>query len=150
VDQDQARLLGLSSQDLAQSLNTVVSGVTATELRSGIYLVDVLVRASPEERNSIAAIRSLQVPLPNGRTVPLSQIATVDYGQEYPIVWRRDRLPTVTVQADLAPGVQAATLVEALASKIAQLNASLAAGYHISVGGTVEESSKAQASVAAV
>ena len=150
VDQDQARLLGLSSQELAQSLNTVVSGVTATQMRSGIYLVDVLVRASAEQRMSLSTIRTLQVPLPNGQTVPLSQIASVDYGQEYPIVWRRDRRPTVTVQADIAPGTQAATVVQALAPKIAALNASLPSGYHIDVGGTVEESNKAQASVAAV
>jgi multidrug efflux pump subunit AcrB len=150
VDQDQARLLGLSSQDLAQSLNAVVSGITATQMRSGIYLVDVLVRASDEQRMSLATIRTLQIPLPNGRTVPLSQIASVDYGQEYPIVWRRDRQPTVTVQADVRPGIQAATVVQALEPKITALNASLPSGYHIAVGGTVEESTKAQASVAAV
>jgi multidrug efflux pump subunit AcrB len=150
VDQDQARLLGLSSQDLAQTLNTVVSGVTATQMRSGIYLVDVLVRASAEQRMSLSTIRTLQVPLPNGQTVPLSQIATVDYGQEYPIVWRRDRLPTVTVQADVTPGTQAATVAQGLAANIAELNATLPSGYHIAVGGTVEESGKAQASVAAV
>jgi multidrug efflux pump len=150
VDQDQVRLLDLSSEQLAQSLNTVVSGVTATQMRSGIYLDDVLVRASAEQRMSLSTIRALQVPLPNGQTVPLSQIASVDYGQEYPIVWRRDRLPTVTVQADLAPGTQAATVVQALAPKIAELNAALPSGYHIRVGGTVEESAKAQTSVAAV
>ena len=122
----------------------------ATQMRSGIYLVDVLVRASADQRMSLSTIRALQVPLPNGQTVPLSQIASVDYGQEYPIVWRRDRLPTVTVQADVAPGVQAATVVQALAPKIEALNASLPSGYHIAVGGTVEESSKAQSSVAAV
>ena len=150
VNQDQARLLGLSSQDLAQAVNTVVSGVTATQMRSGIYLEDVLVRASADERMSPSTIRTLQVPLPNGQTVPLTQIATVDYGQEYPIVWRRDRLPTVTVQADLRPGIQAATVVQALAPEIADLNASLPNGYHIAAGGTVEESGKAQGSVAAV
>jgi multidrug efflux pump len=90
------------------------------------------------------------VPLPNGQTVPLSQIASVDYGQEYPIVWRRDRLPTVTVQADVAPGIQAATVVQALAPKIDTLNATLPSGYHIAVGGTLEESSKAESSVVAV
>jgi multidrug efflux pump subunit AcrB len=99
---------------------------------------------------SLATIRTLQVPLPNGRTVPLSQIASVDYGQEYPIVWRRDRLATVTVQADLAPGTQAATVVQALAPEVAALNASLPEGYRVSVGGAVEESDKAQSSVAAV
>jgi multidrug efflux pump subunit AcrB len=150
VDQDQARLLGLSSQQLALSLNAVVSGVTATQMRSGIYLVDVLVRASAEERTSLSTIRTLQVPLPNGRTVPLSQIASVDYDQEYPIVWRRDRRPTVTVQADLVPGMQAATVVQTLAPKIAALNAALPSGYRVDLGGTVEESNKAQNSVAAV
>jgi multidrug efflux pump subunit AcrB len=124
--------------------------VTATQLRSGIYLLDVLVSASDEQRMSLATIRTLQVPLSNGKTVPLSEIASIDYGQEYPIVWRRDRKPTVTVQADLAPGIQAATVVRALTPKIAALNETLPGGYHVEVGGTVEESTKAQASVAAV
>ena len=106
--------------------------------------MDVLVRASAEQRMSLETIRTLQVPLLNGRTVPLSQIASVDYGQEYPIVWRRDRRPTVTVQADVAPGVQAASVVQELAPKMAALNASLASGYHIELGGTVEESNKGQ------
>ena len=70
VDQDQARLLGLSSQQLALSLVAVVSGVTATQMRSGIYLVDVLVRASAEQCMSLPTIRTLQVPPPNGRMVP--------------------------------------------------------------------------------
>jgi multidrug efflux pump subunit AcrB len=149
VDQDQARLLGLSSEALAQALNSVVSGVTATQVRSGIYLVVVLVRASAEQRMSLTTIRTLQVPLPNGRTVPLSQFTSIEYGQEYPIVWRRDRLPTVTVQADTEPGVQAATVVQDLTSKMMALNASLPTGYHIDVGGTVEESDKGQTSVIA-
>lgn len=150
VDQDQARLLGLSSQDLAQSLNTVVSGITATELRSGIHLVDVVVRASAQQRMSLSTVRTLQVPLPSGKTVPLGQIASVEYDQEYPIVWRRDRMPTVTVQADVMPGTQAATVVQTVASKIEALNESLPYGYRIAVGGTAEESEKAQVSVAAV
>ncbi len=150
VDQDEARLLGLSSQDLAQAVNTVVSGVTATQLRSGIHLVDVVVRASAEERMSLSTIRTLQVPLPNGKTVPLGQVASVEYDQEYPIVWRRDRRPTVTVRADLVPGVQAATVVQTVAPRIRALNASLPDGYRIDVGGTIEESEKAQVSVAAV
>src|SRR6202023_2774627 len=113
----------------ALALNAVVSGVTATQVRSGIYLVDVLVRASAEQRMSPSTIRTLQVPLPNGQTVPLSQIASVEYGQEYPIVWRRNRQPTVTVQADTVPGTQAATVVQALAPKIAALSADRPRGY---------------------
>jgi multidrug efflux pump len=150
VDQDQARLLGLSSQQLALALNAVVSGVTATQMRSGIYLVNVLVRASAEQRMSLSTIRSLQIPLPNGQTVPLSQIASVEYGQEYPIVWRRDRRPTVTVQGDVVPGMQAATVVQDLAPKMAALRASLPSGFRIDAGGTVEESNKGQSSVIAV
>jgi multidrug efflux pump subunit AcrB len=150
VDQDEARLLGLSSEDLAQSLNTVVSGVTATQLRSGIHLVNVVVRATTDQRMSLETIRTLQVPLPNGKTVPLSTIADIEYGREYPIVWRRDRRPTVTVQADVVPGIQAATVVQALAPKIEALNASLPYGYRIDAGGTVEETAKGQVSVAAV
>ena len=72
----------------------------------------------------------------------MSEIASVEYGQEYPIVWRRDRRPTVTVQADVAPGLQAATVVEELAPKIAALNVGLPSGYHIAVGGTVEETTR--------
>jgi multidrug efflux pump len=148
VDQDKARLLGLSSEALAQAVNAAMSGITATQMRSGIYLVDVLVRATPEQRLSPATIRTLQVPLPNGQTVPLSQIASIDYGLEHPIVWRRDRKPTVTVQADVAPGIQAATVEQALAPKIGALADSLPTGYRIATGGSVEESTKAQISVA--
>jgi multidrug efflux pump subunit AcrB len=150
VDQDQARLLGLSSQELAQTLNAVVTGVTVTQMRDDIYLVDVLTRASAEQRVSLATIRSLPVPLPNGKTVPLSQLASIEYGQELPFIWRRDRKPTLTVQADVAAGTQPATVVEALAPKFADLNASLPDGYHVDIGGTVEESAKSQASVIAV
>ena len=150
VDQDQARLLGLSSQDLAQSINAVVTGTTVTQMRDGIYLVDVVARATPEQRMSLATIRTLQVPLPNGQSVPLSQLASVEYGQEYPLIWRRDRQPTLTVQADVTPNTLPATVVHALVPKFDELNASLPSGYLVTVGGTVEESSKSQQSVAAV
>jgi multidrug efflux pump len=150
VDQDQARLLGLSTQALAKVLNTVVSGEPVTQVRDGIYLVNVVARATDEQRVSLSTLRTVQVPLPNGRTVPLSQIASFDFEQEYPLVWRRDRVPTLTVQAEVAPGGSAEAVVKALAPAIAKLNASLPTAYRISVGGTVEESAKSQASVFAV
>ncbi len=150
VDQDQARLLGVSSELLAQSLNSAVSGVTVTELRDGIYLIDVVARARAEDRASPSTIRTLQIPLANGKTVPLLQLATVEYAQELPLIWRRDRVPTLTVQADVAPGVQPATVDAALAPDIAAINAELPAGYRVSVGGTAEESAKSQRSVFAV
>lgn len=150
IDQDQARLLGLSSQAIASVLNTVLSGTPISQVRDDIYLVDVVVRATDEQRVSIETLRTLQVPLPGGRTVPLSQFATFEYAQEYPVVWRRDRVPTLTVQADVAGGALPATVANALAPSVDGLNKSLPPTYRIVVGGTVEESAKSQASVIAV
>ena len=150
IDQDQARLLGLSSQALASVLNSVVTGSTVTQVRDGIYLVDVVARATDEQRVSLATLRNVQVPLPNGRTVPLSQFATFDFEQEFPLIWRRDRVPTLTVQADVGAGCTAGERRRLACSCGGELTASLPASYHIAVGGTVEESAKSQASVVAV
>lgn len=150
IDQDQARQLGLSSQALADVMNTVVSGATISQVRDDIYLVDVVVRATDEQRVSLATLRTLQVPLPSGRTVPLSQFATFEYTQDYPVVWRRDRIPTLTVQADVKPGVLPATVIDALTPAIDDVRKQLPASYRIAVGGTVEDAAESQASVVAV
>jgi multidrug efflux pump len=150
IDQNEARLLGLSSQALASVLNTVISGSAITQVRDDIYLVDVITRATDEERISLDTLRSIQVPLANGRTVPLSQFASFTYDQEQPLIWRRDRVPTLTVQADVKAAVLPATVVDALAPSIAELNKTLPRPYRIALGGVVEDSAKAQASVAAV
>jgi multidrug efflux pump subunit AcrB len=147
VNQDQARLLGVSSQDLAQALNAVFAGATITQIRDDIYLVDVIARARSDERGSLATLRNLQVSLPGGANAPLSQMATFEYGQELPLIWRRDRVPALTVQSDVSPGVLPATLVAALKPSVEALNASLSPGYRIEAGGIVEESGKSQASV---
>ena len=150
INQDEARLLGLSSQALAGVLNTVITGASITQVRDDIYLVDVVVRATDEQRLSLATLATLQVPLPSGRTVPLSQFATFEYEQDYPLVWRRDRVPTLTVQADVTPGTLPETVVDALSPGVDALAKSLAPSYHIANGGTVEESAKSQASVVAM
>lgn len=150
IDQDEARQLGLSSQTLAGVLNTVISGTSISQVRDDIYLVDVVVRATDEQRVSLETLRTLQVPLPNGRTVPLNQFATFEYTQDYPVVWRRDRVPTLTVQADVTAGALPEAVINALAPATADLNKSLPPSYRIAVGGTVEESAKSQASVVAV
>ncbi|MGB8175701.1 MAG: efflux RND transporter permease subunit [Pseudolabrys sp.] len=150
IDQNEARLLGLSSQALASVLNTVITGSAITQVRDDIYLVDVITRATDEERLSLDTLRSIQVPLTNGRTVPLSQFASFTYDQEQPLIWRRDRVPTLTVQADVKTGVLPATVVEALGPSIAELNKTLQLPYRIAMGGVVEDSAKAQASVIAV
>ena len=150
VDQDQARLLGLSSQVLASVLNTVISGTSVTQVRDDIYLVDVIVRATDEQRVSLATLSTLQVPIPGGRTVPLSQFASFEYEQDYPVVWRRDRIPTLTVQADIVPGTLPETVVRALTPAVNALVKDLPRSYKVVLGGTVEESAKSQASVIAV
>ena len=150
IDQDQARLLGLSSDSIAAVLNKVMSGLPVTQVRDGIYLVDVVMRATDEQRVSLSTLRNLQFPLPNGRTVPLGQFATLDFGQEFPLIWRRDGVPTLTIQADVTQGASPEAVVATLAPAVAKLEASLPRSYHIAVGGTVEESAQSQASVYAV
>jgi multidrug efflux pump subunit AcrB len=150
VDQDQARLLGLSSESVASVLNTVVSGAPVTQVRDGIYLVDIVMRATDEQRVSLSTLRNLQFPLQNGRTVPLGQFAVLDFEQEYPLIWRRDSVPTLTLQADVTPGASPEGVIAALAPAVAKLETTLPKGYHIAVGGTVEESAQSQASVYAV
>jgi multidrug efflux pump len=147
IDQDKARLLGLSSRAIAEVVNTMMAGTPVTQVRDDIYLIPVITRALDEQRESLSTLRSLQLPLADGRTVPLSQIATFDFQQEYPLVWRRQRVPTLTVLADVPPGGSPDRAVEALAPAIEKLARSLPKDYRIAVGGTVEESANSQASV---
>lgn len=150
VDQDEARRLGLSSAAVASALNAAISGTTVTQMRDGIYLINVVVRAVEAERMSVDALRNLQIPIPGGRTVSLSQFATFDYEQEYPIITRRNRIPTLTVQAYLPRGVLPNDVVDDLAPGIAAAVAALPPGYRIETGGIVEESADSLASVKAV
>jgi multidrug efflux pump subunit AcrB len=150
VDQDRARALGISSQALSQTINAILSGTSVTQLRDNIYLIDIVARAIPEERAKLETMRSLMLETPGGKAVPLEQVAKLSYGLEPPLIWRRHRLPTVTVQADTARGVEATTVVRSLATEVANFQAKLPAGYDVVAGGTVEDSAKAEASVFAV
>jgi multidrug efflux pump subunit AcrB len=150
VDQDEARRLGLSSAQVAAVLNAALTGTTVTQLRDDIYLINVVARATAEERLSLTTLRSIQLPLPGGRTVPLSQLATFDYEQEYPLIWRRDRVPTLTVRADVTPGTLPDSVVAIMQPRIDALNATLPRPYRVDLGGIAEESALSQASVLAV
>ncbi|MFN7151935.1 MAG: efflux RND transporter permease subunit, partial [Microthrixaceae bacterium] len=149
VDQDRARQLGISSERLAGTLNTIASGMTITQVRDEIHLVDVVSRARDDERTTLDAVSSLQIPATDGRAVPISAIATPEYAVEQPIVWRRDRLPTITVQADVR-GAQAKTVNTRLAPQIAAYADTLPAGYEVAVGGTEEASRRSMRSVVKV
>ena len=150
VLQDKARQLGVSSQDIANSINGVVTGTTVTQVRDDIYLIGVVARAEAGERGSISTLRNLQLTGTGGQSVPLAAVAQFGYTLEQPKIWRRSRLPTVTVQAAMRGPVQPATAVAELQPKIAALQAKLPIGYAIVAGGSVEESAKAQGPIAAV
>ena len=150
VDQEQVHRLGISSADLAAVLNSALSGTTLTQVRDDIYLINVVARAVETERGDLSTLRALQVPIAGGRTVPLTQFASFEYGQEYPMIWRRDRVPTLTVRADVRHGVLPATVVASVEPKMRELNATLPAPYAIALGGIAEEGAESQASVFAV
>ena len=150
VDQDEARALGLSAASVAASIDAAISGVTVTQIRDDIYLVPVIVRAEGGQTLAPATLANLEIATPGGRSVALSQLARLEPAITAPLIWRRDRVPTLTVQADVAPGVLPAAVADALAPRIEALRATLPDGYAIAEGGTVEESAESQASVFAV
>ena len=150
VRQTEARAVGLSSQDVAAALATIFSGSPVTTVRDANRLVDVVVRSAGLERNDLATVANLQITGPDGAAIPLRQIADVAYGVEEPIIWRRQRLPIITVQADVDAAVQPATVSEALSPAVAKFAAGLPDGYRIAEGGVVEEAAKGNASIFAV
>jgi multidrug efflux pump len=147
IDQDRARQMGVSSEDLANFLNSSISGAIINQYREKRELIDVRIRGDQAERINVEALSSLAVPTSNGTTVPLAQIATLQYKFEDGLIWHRNRLPTITVRADIRSKLQPATVVNQMAEKMDQLRATLPSGYLVEVGGTVEESAKGQSSV---
>ncbi|CDZ45675.1 efflux RND transporter permease subunit [Neorhizobium galegae] len=150
VLQDKARQLGVSSEDIANVLNSIVEGSSTTQIRDSIYLIDVIGRAQDAERGSIETLRDLQLPGSNGKSVPLSAVAKFRYELEQPMIARRDRIPTVTVKAAVTGSTQPATIVEQLKPDVEKFTKTLPAGYKVEVGGSVESSADAQGPIAAV
>jgi multidrug efflux pump subunit AcrB len=147
VDQDRARAFGLNTQEIAQTLQTLLSGIAVSEYREGTELIRVVVRAAQEERLDLARLGDLTILTPSGAAVPLTQVAQISFGFEEPILWRRNRDLTLTVRSDVAPGVQAPTVTNAILPKLAALKADLPVGYRIDTGGAIEESAKANAAL---
>ena len=147
IDQDKARLLGVSGQDIAALLNMSLNGLTVTSFREGEKTIDVVLRGDRQERGQLSALPDVAVPTHSGKSVPLSQVAHLKYSFESGLIWRRDRLPTITVRANLYGKTQPATIVSNLQPQIDQIVASLPEGYRIAIGGTVEESVKGSNSV---
>ncbi|MFC6692394.1 efflux RND transporter permease subunit [Pseudomonas lini] len=150
IAQDKARQLGLSSEDVANLMNSIVVGSPVTQVDDDIYLIDVVGRAEDAERGSPETLQNLQIVTPGGTSIPLLAFATVRYELEQPLVWRRDRKPTITIKAAVRDEIQPTDLVQQLKPDIDKFAASLPVGYKVATGGTVEESGKAQGPIAKV
>lgn len=150
VLQDKARQLGVTSEDIASTLNSVLEGTPITQVRDSIYLVSVTGRATAAERASIDTLRDLQLTALGGQAVPLGAVANLRYELEQPTIWRRARIPTITLKAGIVGNAQPKTVVDQLAPKVAEFTKTLPAGYSVHIGGSVEESAKSQAPIVAV
>ncbi len=149
VDQNKARVLGISSQELAAFLNNSVSGVTVTHYREGDRQVEVILRGAAEERAKMSLLKDLAIPSRSGRAVPITQIAEIRHELEDGILWRRDRLPAITVRSDVRGDAQGPTVAARIDPQLANLRAGLPLGYRIEAGGSIEDSARGQRSIVA-
>lgn len=149
IDQDRARVMGISSQDLANFLRSSISGSRITQYREGNELIDVVLRGPNDERAQLSMLDSLSIPTASGKSVSLAQVAKIQYSLEEGILWRRNRLPTITVRGDIYGALQPPTVTAQVEAKLQKIRAELPAGYLIEIGGTVEDSGKGSRSVAA-
>ncbi|WP_410951294.1 efflux RND transporter permease subunit [Pseudomonas sp. S1(2024)] len=147
IDQDRARALGVSTAHLSSFLQSSLTGTTVSQYREDNELIEILLRGTRQERSELGNLGSLALPTDNGQSVALSQVATLEYGFEEGIIWHRNRLPTVTVRADIYDKEQPATLVKQIEPTLRDIRAKLPDGYLLEVGGTVEDSERGQKSV---
>ena len=149
VDQDRARALGVTTASLSKFLQSSLTGSSVSQYREDDELIEILLRGTTNERQQLGALASLAVPTDNGASVALSQVATLEYGFEEGIIWHRNRLPNVTVRADIYGKEQPATLVQQIMPTLQGVRDELPDGYLLEVGGTVEDSARGQNSVKA-
>ncbi|MCQ4294644.1 efflux RND transporter permease subunit [Pseudomonas stutzeri] len=147
VDQDRARALGVTTAELSSFLRRTFTGSSVSQFREDNELIEILLRGTERERLELSMLPSLAIPTESGRSVPLSQVATLEYGFEEGVIWHRNRLPTVTVRADVYGEQQPAALVREIEPTLADVRAQLPGGYLLEVGGTVEDSERGQRSV---
>ncbi|CAM3857957.1 efflux RND transporter permease subunit [Ectopseudomonas alcaliphila] len=147
IDQDRARALGVNTAELSRFLQGSLSGTSVSQYREGNELIEILQRGTPQERKALSLLPSLAVPTDSGRSVALSQVATLEYGFEEGIIWHRNRLPNVTVRADVYGKQQPASLTQQILPTLEPIRAELPDGYLLEVGGTVEDSQRGQKSV---
>jgi len=149
LDQDKLQALGISSQTVMRTANTILSGTTIGQYRDNNKLIDIVIRQPVEERATIAALNEANIQTPSGHSVPLSQLAQARFVWEPGVVWREGREWAITVQTDVVDGIQGPTVSSQIDPKLATLRASLPAGYSIDLAGAAADSGKAQDSIAA-
>lgn len=149
VDQDRARALGVTTAELSRFLQRSLTGSSVSQYREDDELIEILLRGTPEERQQLGALSSLAIPTENGASVALSQVATLEYGFEEGVIWHRNRLPNVTIRADIYGKQQPATLVQQILPTLSEVRDQLPDGYLLEVGGTVEDAARGQNSVKA-
>lgn len=150
IDQNKARLLGVSSVDIANLLQTALSGAPVSQIRRGEELIDIVVRGTPEERARVENIGDLSVFSRTGGVVPLSQVASIEPVFEEPVLWRRNRHLQLTVKSDLADGVQGPYATQQIWPSLQPIIDALPPGYELQQGGAIEESLKANKAIGAV
>jgi multidrug efflux pump len=152
IDQAKARLLGVSSVDVANLLNAALSEMYITEFREGNERIDLVVRGAEVERSQLSRLPNLMINVQNASTsqsaVPLAQLATISSTFEDGVIWRRNRLPSIIVRAHLRGDMQAPVVSAQIEEKLKNIKANLPLGVTVETGGAVEESAKGGASVA--
>ena len=149
LDQDKLRALGVTSQTVMRTANTILSGTTIGQFREGDKLIDIVMRQPVDERSSIELLNGTSVPTASGKAVTISQLARAHFVWEPGVVWREGREWAITVQADVVEGIQGPTVSNQIDPKLNELRASLPAGYQIKLAGAIADSGKAQDSIAA-
>jgi multidrug efflux pump len=149
LDQDKLRALGVTSQTVMRTANTILSGTTIGQFREGDKLIDIVMRQPVDERSSIELLNGTSVPTASGKAVTVSQLARAHFVWEPGVVWRENREWAVTVQSDVGDGIQGPTVSNQIDPQLNALRAKLPAGYRIELAGAIADSGKAQQSIAA-
>ena len=149
IDQDRARALGVSSEHLARFLSSSLSGLRVSTYREDNELIEILLRGPEDERVRLDLLGSLAVPTTSGKSVPVMQVARLESVFEEGVIWHRNRLPTVTVRADIVNGPTPATVVAQIDPTLQEIRSALPSGYSMGIGGSVEDAARGQNSIKA-
>ena len=150
IDQDRARLIGLSPQEIELALQTHLSGTTISQYREGTETIQIVARAVKSDRLNVEQFSDMTLFTQTGIAVPLSQVGKIRAGLEEPIVWRRNQERSLSVRCDIADGAQAPDISAKVETALAPLRSELPPGYRIEAGGAIEESKKANVALFAL